>query len=104
MADLSSLNLMTNSRSLLHSVFAILLVAGCLRASFAVAQASLGSVTGTVTDPSGALVPSATVALSGIGGFSKSVASGANGVYSFGQLQPGQYSLSVTASGFAAFT
>jgi hypothetical protein len=104
MADVSSLNLMTNSRSLLQTVFAILLAAGFLHAPFASAQAASGIVSGTVTDPSGALVPSATVVLAGSGGFSKSVASGANGAFTFGQLPPGQYSLTVTASGFAVFS
>jgi hypothetical protein len=95
---------MTTSRFLLQSVFAVLIFAGFLHAPTAAAQAPSGSVSGTVTDPSGALVPSATVVLAGSGGFSRSVASGADGAFTFGQLRPGQYSLTVTASGFAPFS
>jgi len=104
MAKISSLDLMTTSRFLLQSVFAVLIFAGFLHAPTASAQAPSGSVSGTVTDPSGALVPSATVVLAGSGGFSRSVASGADGAFTFGQLRPGQYSLTITASGFAPFS
>ncbi len=60
-----------------------------------------GDITGTVTDPSGAVVPNAKVTL-------KSTESGAiqtrntnqQGVYRFPLLSPGTYSVSVSASGF----
>jgi hypothetical protein len=91
---------MKTPRSLLHVVYAAFL----LSASFAVSQAPAASVFGTVTDPSGALVPSATVALANGNGFSKSVKSGANGAFSFNLLQAGSYSLTVNAQGFAPFS
>jgi hypothetical protein len=96
-----SLNHMKNSRSFLRSAFAFLLAAGSICAPFAAAQAPTGSVSGTVADPSGALVQSASVVITGSAGFTKSALSGADGAFTFGQLQPGQYSLTVTASGFA---
>lgn len=67
----------------------------------AVAQAPTGTVRGTITDPSGALVPSARIDLANSTGFSKSVTSGANGTFEIGRLVPGLYSLSVMAPGFA---
>ncbi len=91
---------MKTPRFLLHVVYAVFLFS----ASFAVSQAPAASVFGTVTDPSGALVPSATVVIANGTGFSKSVKSGANGAFSFGQLQAGSYSLTVNAQGFAPFS
>ena len=91
---------MKTPRILLHLVYAATL----LSAPLAMSQAPAASVFGTVSDPSGALVPSATVVLANGSGFSKSIKSGANGAFSFGQLQAGSYSLTVKAQGFAAFS
>ena len=85
-------------------LFHIVYAASLLSASFAMSQAPAASVFGTVSDPSGALVPSATVVLANGSGFSKSVKSGANGAFSFSQLQAGSYSLTVKAPGFAPFS
>jgi hypothetical protein len=88
------------TRNLLIVFFA----ASLFCASFAMGQSPSGSIFGTVTDPSGALVPSATVVLANGSGYSKSVKSGANGAFSFGQLPDGSYTLTVTAKGFAPFS
>jgi hypothetical protein len=77
--------------------FALLL--GCAGATYA--QSGTGSIHGTVTDPTGALVPAAQIAVSNNAGFAKSLQSGADGTFSVSDLTPGQYSLAVTASGFA---
>ncbi len=69
--------------------------------SVAQAQSQNGEVHGTVTDPTGALVPAATVVLSNAAGFSKSVTSGQNGTFAFSGVAPGSYSLAVSAAGFA---
>ena len=62
---------------------------------------STSSLTGTVRDPSGALVPDATLTLTSITtGTSRSGKSSATGEYSFPQVSPGAYQLSVTAEGF----
>ncbi len=64
-------------------------------------QSPSGEVRGTVTDPSGALVPSATVMLSSHDGNSRSVQSGNDGTYVFANVPAGNYIVSVTADGFA---
>ena len=61
-----------------------------------------GTISGTVTDPSGAVVPGASLTISEAStGFSKTVTSNASGEYVFPVLQPGTYSLKVSAKGFA---
>jgi hypothetical protein len=62
-----------------------------------------GSLHGQVTDPSGAIVPGASVQLSG-GGQNFSAVSGGDGSYSFGTLPAGSYTLDVTVPGFTAFS
>jgi Carboxypeptidase regulatory-like domain/TonB dependent receptor len=61
-----------------------------------------GVLQGTVTDPSGGLVPNATVTLTSTEtNISKTVTTGASGVYSISGLAPGTYSLTVDKPGFA---
>jgi hypothetical protein len=67
-------------------------------------QAETGSISGTVTDQTGALVPQATVTATSVAtGASRTVQSGSEGQYVIPELLPGVYNVSVTASGFAAF-
>jgi carboxypeptidase family protein len=64
-----------------------------------------GAITGTVTDPSGAVVPSASVALnSEQTGVKRTATTGSNGSYTFAQLNPGNYMVTVNATGFNAAT
>jgi len=65
------------------------------------AQTATGTVRGTITDPSGALVPQAEISISNAGGFSRELKSGAAGTFEVPRLVPGRYSLSVDAKGFA---
>lgn len=67
-------------------------------------QVQTGSVHGTVADPTGALIPSATVSISDRNGFTKSTPSGTEGTFVFDHLVPGRYSISVSAAGFAPYT
>src|SRR5579859_596812 len=62
-----------------------------------------GSLHGQLMDPSGAIVPGATVELSG-GGKQYSATSGGDGSYTFGSLPPGSYSLEVNVPGFTPFS
>jgi Carboxypeptidase regulatory-like domain/TonB dependent receptor len=65
------------------------------------AQGFYGSITGTVTDNSGAVVPGVTVDLTGSATRVKiQTATNAAGAYSFPNLQPGTYELTFTKSGF----
>ena len=68
----------------------------------AFAQAGRGSISGTITDPNGALVPGAQVVLlnPATGVTQRTVTSGA-GLYSFISLQPGIYQVTASQSGFA---
>ena len=76
---------------------ALFLTLGCTLAS---AQ-GLGSFSGTVTDPSGARVPSATVTVTETGtGFKRAMTTGADGHFVLPDLRPSGYNLTVEASGF----
>ena len=69
--------------------------------SMAWAQAGRGGINGTVTDPSGAVVPGAKVTLSNHAtGIAQSTISTAAGLYSFVSLNPGSYKITAARSGF----
>src|SRR6201987_291319 len=60
-----------------------------------------GDVTGTVTDPSGAVVPNASVTLNNDAtGAARTTTTNSNGAYRFSLLPPGNYNVNVTAQGF----
>ncbi len=67
----------------------------------ALAQTSTGQIKGTVTDPTGAIVPGAVVtAVSLDNGFSRSTTSRADGSFLIPLLNPSHYRVQVTAPGF----
>ncbi len=73
-----------------------------LVASLAFGQTTT-SVTGSVTDPSGSLVPNATIELFNIdNGTRREVVSDSAGAYSVPQLVPGNYRITAKASGFSS--
>jgi Carboxypeptidase regulatory-like domain/TonB-dependent Receptor Plug Domain/TonB dependent receptor len=60
-----------------------------------------GDVTGTITDPTGAVVPDATVTLTNADtNTSRKVSTNAEGSYRFAFVPPGNYQLAVSARGF----
>ena len=60
-----------------------------------------GSIQGSITDSTGAVVPHATVTIKGTDtGFTRAIATDAAGYYSVGPLNPGNYVLLITAPGF----
>jgi hypothetical protein len=66
------------------------------------AHAQFGSsLSGTLLDPTGAAIPGATVTLTNSGtGQTQSVTTNDTGFYHFGELAPGNYSITATANGF----
>jgi hypothetical protein len=65
------------------------------------AQASRGNIYGTVLDASGAVLPGATVTISGASMGARTTQSGDNGDFRILNLDPGTYKLSVSMPGFA---
>ncbi len=65
------------------------------------AQATNGSIRGTVTDPSGAVLSKATVAVKNVAtGFERRLTTGNEGTYLADNLPPGEYEIQVEAQGF----
>jgi hypothetical protein len=89
---------MFNLRRICFSLLAV-----ALMISGAPAQQTTGTLKGVLTDDSGAVIPAASVALTGSGGVSKTAQSQADGSYSFMGLAPGQYSVHVAFPGFKTF-
>jgi hypothetical protein len=85
---------------LLRWITAILLTMG-----IAFGQGGTGSITGSVTDSSGAVVPGAVVTATNQGtGFKREVTVSSAGEYSLAGLQPGVYSLTATSPQFKTFS
>jgi hypothetical protein len=78
------------------------LVTVTLAPRVAIAQADLGSVSGVVTDASGAVIPKASVTLTNVatGAVRTSVTNG-KGEYNVTQLNPATYTVDIKAPGFA---
>ena len=69
------------------------------------AQTFRGAINGTVTDPSGAVVPNAAVkATESNTGIDHNTVTTSEGVFSLQDIPLGFYKVSVTASGFPAYT
>lgn len=98
----SSLVSSCNSASRKRSAFAVVLLLLTLVWSVSTfAQLNTGGITGTVKDPSGAVVPGAKITLTNDGtGIVTTTASTSTGTYSFTGIMPGTYTLRGTSSGF----
>src|SRR5260370_26504701 len=65
------------------------------------AQVSGGTISGTVVDSSGRVIPNASISITNIAtGISRTVTTNADGVYTAPNLLPGTYDLKFTAPGF----
>ena len=94
---------MFNQNRLFLRVFAFGLVALCAGffARSADAQLTNGDVIGTVTDATGAVIPGAKVTLTNTGTRVAAVATtNGTGDYTFNLLNPGQYTVTIEATGF----
>ena len=66
---------------------------------------SLASVSGTVTDPTGAVIPGANIQIENVNtGASRETVSDSAGLYTFPQMQPGTYKITAKAQGFQNVT
>jgi len=75
-----------------------------LVAVFAFGQAETGSIAGTVTDPSGAVVPGATVTVRNLAtGATRNTTTNQSGAYTEAQLAPGNYEVAVSSANFAPY-
>jgi hypothetical protein len=80
----------------------LILVITVLCASPAYAQVSGASLTGTVKDPSSAIIPNAQVSITDVAtGIVRTVSTDVAGFYSAPNLLPGNYEVRVTAKGFS---
>jgi len=84
-------------------IIAILLLAVGLPASAQSSSAASGTLRGQVTDPSGAVVANAAVAVLVSGGPTHSATTSKTGNYEIGNLPPGKYTVTANAQGFAIF-
>lgn len=83
-------------------LMAFVLMAVLLGSIAAHAQKLYGSITGTVADASGAVVPRAQItALAVDTGISQTANSDTSGIYRLSALLPGTYKVTITATGFA---
>ena len=92
-----------NDGNMSRCAFVCLFTAALLAcSSLALAQTSTtGALTGTVTDPSNAVIAGATVTLTNLAtGQSREATTDSNGSYKFSLLPPGNYSVKFSAPGF----
>src|SRR5205085_9274691 len=93
-----------NGRKFTFFTTLLLLAALVVPAAFA-QSLNTGAITGTVTDPSGAVIPNAQVTAKNLGtGAPSTTTTNANGFFRFPLLGPGMYQVSVNQSGFQAVT
>lgn len=91
---------MVSARSRSGMIAATILTTALL-ASMAVAQLTTGSLSGTVRDATGAVIPKANVTLlNEATNDARTTMSNSSGYFTFAAVQPGAYSITVSAAGF----
>jgi hypothetical protein len=85
-----------------HVKIQIVLLSLLLMIALSASAQTGGVVKGVITDDSGAVIPAASVVLSG-NGISRNAKTQTDGSYSFAGLPPGQYTISVALTGFSPF-
>src|SRR5438309_11386765 len=85
-----------------RNVFLLLFFTSLLSVPSLMAQTpGTGALTGTVKDPSGGVIPNATVTLTSVDtGQARTTMTAADGVYHFSLLPPGNYRVKIESSGF----
>ncbi|HEU5452252.1 MAG TPA: carboxypeptidase-like regulatory domain-containing protein [Terriglobales bacterium] len=90
-------------RAFALALAALLLLAGNTPMARAQVGVNTGTIVGTVTDPSGAVIPGATVSISDAAtGLSRTTTTNDQGRYVISTVNPGTYAISVTKQGFSA--
>jgi hypothetical protein len=80
---------------------ALAAIAGLCLTPAALGQTTRATLTGTVTDPNGAVVPGATVSVTNVAtNIVTTTHTNENGIYTFTALQPGEYNVEAELSGF----
>jgi hypothetical protein len=80
---------------------AIFVLLGLARPFFAQTTVGTGSIVGTVSDPSGAVVPGAEITITNAAtGQVTKLSTNASGVFSSGAAVPGDYNIQMSAKGF----
>ena len=82
-----------------HLLQAVLLTALAVGSAYAQGTTT-SSITGTVTDSGGGVIPGATVNVEGEAGVKATVVTNADGVFTVPALIPGTYKVTVTLQGF----
>src|SRR5512143_4211928 len=86
-------------RSPIMTILCLLVLAGA-----AFAQSDRGTITGSVTDQAGAVIPGATIEMKNVNtGAVYQAQSSSTGNYTFSQLPAGQYQMSSSMPGFKQF-
>src|SRR6476469_8892725 len=86
-------------RKRLPSIISIAVVALVLMVNMVAAQITTATIVGTVTDPNGAPIPSASITAKNLDtGLTRTVSSGEDGGYRLEFLPIGNYTVEVTAS------
>ena len=86
-----------------HRSLLLLLTLTALAVCASAQSAGTGTLRGQVVDPSGAVVPNATIAVIQSGGQPHSAKTSNNGNYELGNLAPGNYTVTANAKGFTVF-
>ena len=95
---------MIRIQSCLKAILVFLLLITVFLPASLFAQIDTGGITGTVTDPAGAVVPGATVTLTNTGtSLALTTQSTSTGTYSFTGVRPGTYDLRAEQQGFEVF-
>ena len=90
------------AKRLITGILSVLVVAAVMAPSLMAQSLISGDLTGTVTDPSGAVVAGASVTLkSDAQGTTRTSTTGSNGTFRFSLLPPGNYTITVTAPNFS---
>src|SRR5205814_7101744 len=87
-----------------HKLSGLLLFSLLFASSWVFAQKISGTISGTVTDPQGAVVPGASVTITDQAtNATRSTKSGSTGSYVFPEVDPGIYTVKVAGAGFREF-